>query len=103
VDAVDVGSYAYTLVGKTLMLNVTITTSSTSVSTAWIAVALPAGFTAARTMNAAGYGTDGSAWQTLDINTASGYNAVIISRLGGTAWPVITNALSVRFQIAINI
>jgi hypothetical protein len=103
VDAGDVGSYTYMLVGKTLILTVTITASSTSVSTQWIAVALPAGFTVARTINAAGYGTDGSAWQTLDVHSSPSFTAVIIDRLGGTPWPAVTNALSVRFQIAVNI
>lgn len=107
VDAADVTTYAYTLVGKTMTLAWWIDTSTTGgVASSDLRLALPAGFRAARSVDGAHNYLDTVAGfsGTGPCQISAGMAYVSLFRnLGGTAWALSPNGVYSRGQLTLEV
>lgn len=105
VDAGDVVTYAYTLVGKTMWLNFYLSaTSVVAPLPAELRIALPGGATAAQVTVAPGLSVfDGSAYRVGSLVTAVGsaYVSLRLDPAGTATWPATTNATTVGGMVCL--
>lgn len=97
VDSGDVTTYAYTVIGKTMILAVFLLNTSVTGTPATLRIAIPGGFTAAKAMRAWIETVDNGgtpATGMFDVAAAGTY-VTVYRDLSGTAWSASTNATHV--------
>lgn len=106
VEAADVTTYAYMLVGKSMTLSFIINSTTVTGTPTSLRISIPGGFTAVKYMDNAGNKKDngGISGNDMTIESSVGANYVTLLRdYGSTAWTASTNATSVRGQITFEI
>jgi hypothetical protein len=103
VEAGDLTTFAYALVGKTLLVAVIIqTTSVGGTPNTYLQVKLPGGLVAARSTYTPAFAQDNGAAQEVAIaRTIAGQSNLYIGRLGGANWSLATNATSIWATVAL--
>jgi hypothetical protein len=108
VESGDMITFAYTIIGKTMIVALEISNSSIAATVGELRVPIPAGVTVARTMTTVGWstGTAGDAnTQNLIVMVVPGLNYIGMKPIGASTggasnFLTSTNILDVRFQIA---
>ena len=106
VESADQVTLAYTLVGKTMTIAFVLNNTSVSTAGATLSIAIPDGFTAARTTFGASAPPvdNGSAVTGGTIQVASaGATVMLVSKLGGAAWADSTINTSVRGELTFEV
>lgn len=91
VEAADVTSYMYTLIGKTLILTYQfLSTSLTGTADAYVILKIPGGFLPARSFEAIGYALTGAAgtYTTTRMRVFTGDANILIIQSSGLSWAV---------------
>ena len=101
VEAGDVWDQSYTLIGKTLIYSVFIVASSVSGSPTELRVAIPSGFTYARSQRSPTNINDAGSDLIGYVSTGSGYLSVV--KLGNVAFTNSTNGTVVGFSAAFTV
>jgi hypothetical protein len=101
----DQTTYAYTLIGKTMTLSFVIENSTVGgTGSTELRIAIPGGFTPAKTMESAGTVKDDANTQTIRIRAASGASYLALIREDGNVFDdTSTDATDVRGQISFEI
>jgi hypothetical protein len=103
VEEADQVTFAYTLIGKTLLVAFSLaSTAIGGVASGTLQIAIPADFTAARTTYAVVYLNNNATWQTAIANVSAAAGTVInITKVDGSNFA--TGATSVYGQIAFEV
>jgi hypothetical protein len=99
----DQTTYSYSLIGKTLLLNLAIETTTVSGAPAQLRVALPAGLTAAKTTITPGTGSDAGTLTRLDFVTTTGATYGFFRRSDLATFANATDTTYAYAQVAIEV
>jgi len=111
VEAADMVTFAYTIIGKTMIVALEIANCSVSAATSELRITLPAGVVVSRTMTTVGWSTgtaNDATSQNLIVIVVPGVNYIAIRPINASTgaagnFAASTNILDIRFQIAFQI
>lgn len=105
VDSADQLTFAYTLVGKTMTVSISLSgTTPGGVASTDLKVAIPGSFTAAKSMFTTGVGlAHGGTDEAIQVFVAASGTTISFRRMGGANWVLGSNGTDVRATITFEI